>query len=107
MSFTYEYPIYSNGETQLNVYALPHDISETDTYETYFPNGGRGTPKDSPLWATTTITGQKAVLNSEACQPALGYLFQIASSTGAGEVTFADAGDNLSGISGFYMTYDC
>ena len=107
MSFTFEYPIYSSGETQLNVYALPNDISSSDTYQTYFPDGGRGTPKGSYLWATTTITGQKAVLNSKTCQPALGFLFQIASSTGAGAVTFTDAGDNLSGIGGFYLTHNC
>ena len=107
MSFTSQYPINSSGSAQLSVYALPNPISKTDTYATYFPNGGRGTPKNSYLFATTTITGQKAVLNSQACRPALGYLFQIASTTAAGAVAFVDAGNNLSGISGFYLTYNC
>ncbi|MCJ1429111.1 hypothetical protein MMC29_007024 [Sticta canariensis] len=107
VSFTFDYPIYSIGSTQLNVYALPRPISPSDTYSTYFPNGGRGIPKDSYLFATTTITGQKAVLNSQVCQPSLGYLFEIASETAAGSVTFADAGNNLSGIGGFYLTYNC
>lgn len=107
MSFTFEYPINSTGSTLLNVFALPNDISPTDTYEKYFPNGGRGTPKGSFLWATTTITGQKQVVNSEVCRPSLGYLFQISSDTKAGAVEFLDAGNNLSGIGGFYMTYNC
>lgn len=107
VSFTFDYPIYSIGSTQLNVYALPNNISSSDTYATYFPNGGRGIPKGAYLFATTTITGQKAVLNSQVCQPNLGYLFEIASPTAAGSVTFADAGNNLSGIGGFYLTYNC
>lgn len=107
MSFTYQYPIYSSGSTQLNVYALPGPISSKDTYATYFPNGGRGIPKGSYLFGTTTITGQKAVVNSQVCRSNLGYLFQIASETGIGGVTFADAGNNLSGIGGFYLTYNC
>ena len=107
VSFTFGFPIDSEGSTLLNVYALPNPISSSDTYATYFPDGGRGTPKGSFLWATTTITGQKAVLNSETCKPTLGYLFQIASSTKAGSVSFRDAGNNLSGIGGFYLTYNC
>lgn len=107
ISFTFDYPIDSSGSTQLSVYALPNPISSSDTYATYFPNGGRGTPKDSFLFATTTITGQRAILNSQACRPSLGYLFQISSSTKAGSVTFVDAGNNLSGIGGFYITYNC
>lgn len=107
MSFTFEYPINSTGSTLLNVYALPKPIKSTDTYETYFPQGGRGTPKGSYLFATTRITGQKAVLNSQTCAPTLGYLFEIASDTDAGTVSFVDAGNNLSGIGGFYLTYNC
>lgn len=107
VSFTFEYPIYSSGSAQLNVWALPGPISSTDTYATYFPTGGRGVPKGSSLFGTTTITGQKAVINSQVCKPSLGYLFQIASATAAGSVTFADAGNNLSGIGGFYLTYNC
>lgn len=107
MSFTFDYPIYSSGSTLLNVYALPRPISASDTYATYFPNGDRGTPKDSFLWATTTITGQRATLNSEVCRSDLGYLFEITSLTADGGVTFADAGNNLSGIGGFYLTYNC
>lgn len=107
MSFTFEYPIDSSGSTQLNVYALPGDISASDTYATYFPDGGRGTPKESFLFGTTTITGQRAVINSAFCRPSLGFLFQIASSTKAGRVVFQDAGNNLSGIGGFYLSYNC
>ena len=107
VTFTFQYPISSSGNAQLNVFALPNDISKTDTYKTYFPNGGRGTPKDSFLFATTTINGQKAVLNSQGCKPTLGYLFQIASDTAAGAVSFVDAGNNLSGISGFFITHNC
>lgn len=107
MSFAVEYPIHGNGSTQLNIYALPRPVSSTDTYATYYPDGGRGTPEDSYLWATTTITGARAVINSVSCRPDLGYLFQIASETEAGSVRFTDAGNNLSGIGGFYLTYDC
>ncbi|MCJ1423020.1 hypothetical protein MMC29_000901 [Sticta canariensis] len=107
MSFAIEYPIHGIGSTQLNIYALPRPISPTDTYATYYPNGGRGTPKDSYLWATTTITGGRAVINSDSCRPDLGYLFQIASETKAGSVRFTDAGNNLSGIGGFYLTHNC
>ncbi|MCJ1461619.1 hypothetical protein MMC07_000216 [Pseudocyphellaria aurata] len=107
VSFTFEYPIYSSGSTLLNVYSLPVPITEKDTYDTYFPNGGRGIPKGASLFGTTTITGQKAVINSQVCKPSLGYLFEIASDTQDGSVLFADAGNNLSGIGGFYLTYNC
>lgn len=107
VSFTFQYPIYSSGNAQLNVYPIHQPILASDTYATYFPNGGRGTPKGSFLWATTTITGQPATLNSEGCLSDLGYLFQIASETADGAVTFADAGNNLSGIGGFYLKYNC
>lgn len=107
VSFTYEYQINSTGNALLNVYSLPNDISSTDTYTTYFGENTRGTPKGSYLFDTIQITGQKAVLNSQTCKPALGYLFEIASDTAAGSVSFLDAGDNLSGIGGLYMTYDC
>lgn len=107
MSFTYQYPIFSSGSTQLNVYALGKTISSGDTYATYFPNGGRGTPKDSFLFGTTTVNGQRAVVNSEVCSTSLSFLFEIASETQDGSVTFADAGNNLSGIGGFYLTYNC
>lgn len=107
VSFTFEYPIESSGSTLLNVYALPNPISPTDTYTTYFPNGGRGIPKGASLFGSITITRQKVVINSQVCKPSLGYLFQIASDTKAGNVTFADAGNNLSGIGGFYLTYNC
>lgn len=106
VSFTFEYPIYSSGSTLLNVWSLPEPISSTDTYATYFPTGGRGIPKGSFLFGSITLTGQKAVINSQVCKPSLGYLFQIASATAAGSVTFADAGNNLSGIGGFYLTYN-
>ncbi|MCJ1461615.1 hypothetical protein MMC07_000212 [Pseudocyphellaria aurata] len=100
-------PIHSSGSTQLNVYALPLPISAKDTYETYYPNGGRGIPKGAYLFGTTTIiTGQRVVINSQACKPSLGYLFRITSDTKDGSVSFNDLGNNdLVGISGFYLTY--
>ncbi len=107
VSFTFDFPISSSGNTLLNVYSLPSDISKTDTYATYFPNGGRGTPKGSFLFASIKITGQKAVLNSQSCKPTLNYLFQIASDTAAGAVSFVDAGNNLSGIGGFFVSHNC
>lgn len=107
MSFTFGYDIDSSGSTQLSVYSLPADIGAEDTYATYFPNGGIGTPEGAYLWTTTEITGNKAVLNSKTCNSTMSFLFQIASSTSAGSVAFLDAGDNLSGIGGFYMTYNC
>lgn len=107
MSFTFDYEIDSSGSTQLSVYSLSNDISEDDTYATYFTNGGIGTPAGSFLWATTEITGEKAVLNSKTCNSSMSFLFQIASANSAGSVAFLDAGDNLSGHGGFYMSYDC
>jgi len=106
VSFTYEYPINSSGSTLLNVYALPHDIQPADTYTTYFPNGGNGAPQGSSLWGSVTLDGQKHVINSESCSANLSFLFEIASDQ-AGSVSFRDAGDNLSGIGGFYLSYDC
>ncbi len=107
MSFTYEYDIPTSGNTQLNVYALPGDISATDTYATYFADGARGTPAGAYLWTTTTVTGKAAVLNSKTCESSMSFLFQIASDVSAGAVSFMDAGNNLSGIGGFYVTYNC
>ena len=111
ISFTRDFPINSTGSTLLNVYAFSsgNAISKSDTYQTYFPSGGRGTPKGMFLWTSITITGQAATLNSGGCpaKGSWGFLFQIASETGAGAVAFADAGNNLSGIGGFYMTYSC
>lgn len=107
MSFTFDYEIDSSGSTQLSVYSLSNDVSEDDTYATYFTNGGIGTPAGSFLWATTEITGEKAVLNSKTCNSSMSFLFQIASANSAGSVAFLDAGDNLSGHGGFYMSYDC
>ena len=46
----------------------------------------------------TEITGENAVLNSKTCNSSMSFLFQIASTTSAGSVTFLDAGDNLSGV---------
>lgn len=107
MSFTFEYEINSTGNALLNVYALPGTVKPTDTYNDYFPKGGRGSPVGGTLFTTTTITGQRAVLNSEVCRPELSFLFEIASDSSAGSVAFRDAGDNLTGIGGFYLTYNC
>lgn len=92
MSSTLDYPINSSG-TQLNVYALQSEFPSEDAHGIYFPGGGRGTLEGSFLWATTTITGQKAVLNSQGCRPTSRCLFEIASSTAAG--------DNFRGLASF------
>lgn len=107
ISFTANYPITSSGSTQVNIYGLLNDIRSTDTYSTYFPNGGRGIPKDAFLFGTTTINGLKAVINSQVCRPNLAYLIEIASDTKAGRVTFVDAGKPHPDVAGFYLTYNC
>jgi hypothetical protein len=107
MSFTFEYPINSTGSALVSVYALSNNISRSDTWGTYFPNGRKGTPAGGFLFGSTTISGQKAVINSETCKNSLNYLFLIASDDKAGEVAFVDAGNNLSGIGGFYIAYNC
>lgn len=106
LSFTFEFPINNTGSTLVNAYALSTDIRPSDTWATYFPTGKKGTPIGGFLFGTTTITGQKATINSEVCKNNLNYLFLIASEDKAGEVTFVDAGNNLSGIGGFYLTYN-
>lgn len=112
MSFTYNYPIIAPGFPLINVYAIPssaHNISSSDTYATYFPSGGRGLPQipGSYLFGSVRINGSQGVVNSQVCSPDLNYLFEVASDTDAGTTTFTDAGNNLSGIGGFYVTYDC
>lgn len=107
LSFTFEFPITNTGASQVNAYALPKDIRPSDTWATYFPDGKKGTPLGSFLFGTTTIDGNKTTINSEVCKDSLNYLFLISSDTKAGEVTFADAGNNLSGIGGFYISYNC
>ena len=107
VEFTYGYSIPSTGNTQLNVYALSTDITEDSTYEKYFPSGTRGTPMGAFLFGTTTLNGGPAIINSATCAQNMSFLFEIASETDAGSVQFQDAGDNLTGIGGFYMTYDC
>lgn len=106
LSFTFEFQINSTGNSQVNIYRLPNDIKPTDTYATYFPKGGRGTPEGASLFGTTTINGQKAIINSQVCTPNLNYLIEIASDTQAGSVAFVDAGNNLSGIGGFFVSYN-
>ena len=107
LSFTFEYPINNTGSTLVNAYSLSNDIKPSDTWATYFPNGQKGTPRGGYLFGSTRITGQKAVINSQVCNSSLNYLFLIASDTKAGEVAFVDAGNNLSGIGGFYIAYNC
>lgn len=107
LSFTFEYPINSTGSTLISVYALSNNISTSDTWETYFPVGRKGTPIGGFLFGSTTITGQKAVINSQTCKNSLNYLFVLSDETKAGEVVFVDAGNNLSGIGGFYLAYNC
>ena len=108
VSFSANYPINSSENAQLNVYSLPKDISKSDTYATYFPSGGRGTPSGSFLFATVTVLpGSKAVLNSQSCAAAGRYLFQIASDTAKASVAFVSAGNSATGIDGFYLSYNC
>lgn len=107
LSFTFEYPIKNTGSTLVSVYALPNDIKPSDTWETYFPTGRKGTPLGGFLFGSTTITGQKAVVNSGVCHNSLNYLLLIASDTKAGEVSFVDAGNNLTGIGGFFIAFNC
>ena len=109
VSFPSGYPITSTGSAQLNVYALSRNITKDDTYETYFPNRGRGIPKYGFLWGTTTlIAGRTSVINSESCKPSLNYLFEIASETVAGDVSFVDGGNNQAGqFTGFFLQFNC
>lgn len=107
LSFTFDFPINNTGSTLVNVFSLSNDIKPSDTWGTYFPDGRKGIPVGGFLFGTTRITGQKAVINSQVCKSSLNYLFLIASDTEAGEVAFVDAGNNLSGIGGFYIAYNC
>jgi hypothetical protein len=107
VSFTYQYPINSSGSTLLNVYPLPGPVSSSDNYSTYFPNGGKQNPKGAPLWGSVTLDGNRHDIGGSGCTANPAFLFEIASDTQAGSVAFADAGNNLSGIGGFYITYDC
>ena len=106
LSFTPDYPINSTGSTLINVFALTRNITASDTWGTYFPTGQKGTPANGFLWGTTTITGGNQYINSQACQSSLNYLVLLDSQSQAGEVTFVDAGNNLSGIGGFYIEYN-
>ncbi|MCJ1338873.1 hypothetical protein MMC09_004162 [Bachmanniomyces sp. S44760] len=107
LSFTNEYNIPQSGSTLLNVYALDTSIAGDESYETYFPNGGKGTPAGAYLFGSVTITGQKQIINSKACSSELSFLFEISNEDEAGSVFFVDAGDNLSGIGGLFMTFNC
>ncbi|MCJ1463083.1 hypothetical protein MMC07_001688 [Pseudocyphellaria aurata] len=64
-SFTPEYLICSSSRTKLNVHALHQPIPTDETYATYFAHGGKGYPKISYLFGTTTITGKRSVINSQ------------------------------------------
>ena len=100
-------PISSSGNTQLTVFSLSNNIASTDTYSTYFPNGGRGTPKGGTNFGTITLTGkgQNSVVNTRPCAASLNFLFQIAAdNTGAGTVSFTDTSTSQS-INGFFLTY--
>lgn len=105
ISFTPDFEI--DGGAQVNIYKLPNDIKSSDTYQTYFPGGGRGTPKGAFLFGTTTINGQKAVINSQVCTPNLNYLIEIASDTKAGSVSFVDSGKPPPNVDGFLLTFNC
>ena len=109
VSFFPAFTVSSSGaSTQLNVYKLGNDISADSTYAEYFPAGGNGSPVNSTLFGTITLQGmgQKAVINSGVCTPDMSFLFELAN-PGAANVSFLDAGNNLTGIGGFYISYDC
>ena len=109
VSFFPAFTISSTGaSTQLNVFKLGNNITVDSTYADYFPSGGSGSPVNSTLFGTITLEGmgQKAVINSAVCTPDMSFLFEIANQ-GAGNVSFFDQGDNLTGIAGFYLNYDC
>ena len=109
VSFFPAFTVSSSGaSSQLNAYKLGNDIGVSSTYVEYFPAGGNGNPINSTLFGTITIEGmgQKAIINSGVCTPDMSFLFEIANQ-GAGNVSFLDAGNNLTGIGGFYLSYDC
>ncbi|MCJ1461616.1 hypothetical protein MMC07_000213 [Pseudocyphellaria aurata] len=107
--FRSKYPINSSGSTELHVYALSTpSITAKATYRTYYPKLGSGVPKGGSLNGNTTITTEKrVVISSLECKPSLDYLFQIASDKQNGSVSFTDAGNDVAGISGFYLSYNC
>lgn len=105
LSFTFEFPINSTGSTQVNVFKLSNDITPSDTWETYFPNGRKGTPVGGFLFGTIFVTQKGAIVNSQTWESGFNYLFLLASDTQAGEVAFRDAGNNLSGIGGFFIEF--
>ena len=107
VAFPANYPITSSGSKLLNVYAVPRDISPSDSYSTYFSKGNRGIPDNSYLFGSVTIDGSSHVINSKVCAPNLSFLFEIASDTQAGETEFEDNGSAANGPAGLYLTYNC
>lgn len=107
LSFTFEFPINSTGSTLVNVFKLSNDINPSDTWETYFPTGRKGTPVGGFLFGTISVTQKGAIVNSQRWETGFNYLFLLASDTQGGEVAFRDAGNNLSGIGGFFIEYGC
>ncbi|MCJ1398230.1 hypothetical protein MMC11_001427 [Xylographa trunciseda] len=109
VSFTYEYNISSTGSTLLNVYnLLDDDITKYSNYAGYYPDGGSGEPNSAAgLWGSLTLDGGPHTVNTAACTGNMSFLVGIASQDQAGTVSFQDAGDNLSGIGGFYLSFDC
>lgn len=107
VAFPPDYPITSAGSRLLNVYALPGDISAEDTYDDYFPNGGRGIPDGAYLFGSVTIDGGSHVINSKVCAENLSFLFGVASEEQAGETVFVDSGSDEDGPAGLYLTFDC
>lgn len=105
ISFSPNYPLALSGNSQLNVFKLSRNITKSDTYSTYFPQGGRGIPVGGFLFGTINPSTRKGIVNSGVCAPSLSFLVEIASDTAAGSVAFTDAG-NPQVINGFFLTYD-
>lgn len=87
VNFPAGYPITSSGASALNIFATSGD------HDTLF---GTVTLQSSPISAT------KFVINSAQCSSLMTYRLQIASTTEAGRVAFADTKG-----AGFTMVYNC
>ncbi|MCJ1224427.1 hypothetical protein MMC12_001072 [Toensbergia leucococca] len=107
-------PVTNSGANQATVYSLnngPMGATAGDTYSTYFPNGGTGTPATGTNFGTVNIVaGGNQVINSKACpsgaSSGLSFLFEIADPTATGSDQFTDT--SVAGSpNGVYLTYNC
>jgi hypothetical protein len=98
VSFPAGYTVTSSGNAQVNVFTLEAPFNSGTTWNS--------APAAVSLWGTGTfVSGGTTIINSETCAPNLYFLFEIASDTADGSVSFTQRGPPSP--AGIRLTHNC